>query len=203
MTTHSKPNPSGYRELCDSGDVLPELRQGELSKKQETHSPRNKYLGQPIPPVTPSCCLSAHGFLATSLLHCSLCSHSCLLGFASTFLGAHSPLSHTRPLSAVAAPLFTLRALRSTLAKHNGAEPETTEFQTQTGSSGTGNGLQIKETAQKKAAPCAGLLLQILTTQRKRTQDLPIVGQGSLLLRQLWLGALGIKASAGERWGKF
>lgn len=116
MTTHSKPKLSGYRELCDSGDVLPELRQGELSKKQETHSPRNKYLGQPIPPVTPSCRLSARGFLATSLLHCSLCSHSCLLGLASTFLRAHS-LSHTRPLSAVADPLFTLGALRRTTSQ--------------------------------------------------------------------------------------
>jgi hypothetical protein len=117
MTTHSKPNPSSYGELCDSGDVLPGLRRGELCKKQETHSPRNKYLGQPIPPVTPSCCLSAHRFLATSILHCSLCNRTCLLGLASAFLRAHSPLSHTRPLSAVAAPLFTLRALRHTTSQ--------------------------------------------------------------------------------------
>lgn len=139
--------------LCDSGHALPGLRRGELSKKQETRSPRNKYSGQPLAPVTPSCCPSDCGFQPPPPY--TALSVTCLLGLAGTFLGA---LSHTRPLSAVAAPLFTSELSGTLLAKHNEAQPARTQFQTQSGSSGTRNGLQIKETAQKKAGPLHGAL---------------------------------------------
>lgn len=120
----------------------------------------------------------------------------------------HLPLgsfsSHT-PGLCLLWQLFCLlpELLDSLLAKHNEAKPVRTQFQTQSGPSGTGNGLQTKEVTQTKAAPCTGFLLQVLITQRERTQDLPIVGQGFLLLRQLWLASLGIKDPAGDRWGNF
>lgn len=154
--------------MSDSVDDPPGLSREELSKKQETHRPRNKCLGQPVTPVTPSCCLSAHGFLATLIPHCSLCNHTCLLGLSSTFF---SSLTHTRPLSAVAAPLFTLRALGHTtsqtqrsLARENSVPDSVLAPLGQVMAS------KSRRQAQKKAAPCTGLLLQVLTTQRKRTQ---------------------------------
>lgn len=157
--------------MSDSVDDPPGLSREELSKKQETHRPRNKCLGQPVTPVTPSCCLSAHGFLATLIPHCSLCNRTCLLGLSSTFLGPRSPLSHTPGLCL----LWQLLCLPSELSGTTSQTQRSLARENSVPDSvlaplGQVMASKSRRQAQKKAAPCTGLLLQVLTTQRKRTQ---------------------------------
>lgn len=125
---------------------------------------------------------------------------------------AHSPLTYTRTLSAVAAPLFTSRACRpapqpNTTKPSQGGLGSRLRLASQGQGMASKPGRQLEGTLPTPSSPALGSCFRICQPKfqalREGTQDLPRAGQASLLLKQLWLGALGIKAPAGEGWGKF
>lgn len=84
-----------------------------LSRKLGTHSPENKCVWEPAPPVTPSSPASLPlGFQPPSFYTVHAVSTACCLASLAPPFQAHSPFTHTRTLSAVAASLFTSRVCR-------------------------------------------------------------------------------------------